>query len=371
MKQHNDIVTICLNDFDSLWYQNQAFAVLFAEAGYRVFYFNKTPQRWPKPAQVLNWFIKRCKNKQPNQLPQNLKIVNPFWLVPTKMLRPVNRILIRWTLRKLDIKNAIIITDLPSYNLLDAIEQIQPEKTVYNNVHNYDDSVKIVAGILDSEKTLIRQAEFLFADSLLNIKRLETKSCGRKIYRALPGVYFELFTKAFRGDEPQKLKTIYFYGAIRDELELALYNRLAERFKVVFIGETIGVEKNISKKIEIRPAVNQKELAEQLTDADIIGLFYKQDAYNKGIIPAKIFECLATGKPILVSGLEKDPVYSPHVYHFDGSQQAAVEIIKNLGQTETPEKIKNRLTAGKQADWKNRFEHFCNIVFAKSKDGNY
>jgi glycosyltransferase involved in cell wall biosynthesis len=182
-------------------------------------------------------------------------------------------------------------------------------------------------------------------------------------------VDFELFAKAFRGDEPKRAKTICFFGAIQDiKIDTELYNRLSEQFKIVFIGEIVGNIKGcISDNIEIRPAVGQSKLAEQLKEADIIGLFYKQNVYAKGVIPAKIFESLATGKPVLVSGIEKDPVYSEYVYHFDGTETAALEIIKNLGQTETQEKIKLRQAAGRQADWQKRFESFCDIIFSENE----
>ena len=369
MSRLNDIVMITLNDFDTLWYQRQALAVHFAKAGHRVFYFNKTPQRLPGAAQIIKWLIKRARNIKLNNLPENLRIVNPSWLVPTKTLRIINRKLVRQTLKKLDIKNAIVITDVPSYNTLDAIEQIRPEKTVYLNVHNYDNSDKIIAGIIDSEKQLVQQADFLFADSQFNAERLRIKSNGRKVFRSLPGVDFELFAKSLRGDESQKIKNVYFYGTIHDMVDVDLYNQLSKQFKIVFIGEIVGdITKKISKEIEIRPAVSQIELAEQLTGADIIGLFYKQNAYTKGVIPAKIFECLATGKPVLVSGLEEDPVYSKDVYHFDGTEQAAIKIIKNLGKTETSKKIKDRQTAAKQADWQKRFDTFRDIVLSEDKD---
>ncbi len=369
MSQLNDIVMISLNDFDTLWYQRQALAVHFAKAGHRVFYFNKTPQRWPKPTQTIKWLIKRAKKPKQNHLPENLRIVKPFWLVPVNILRPINRKLIRRTLKNLDIRNAIVITDVPSYNSLDAIEQIQPEKNVYINIHNYDDSNRIVGSILESEKILTRQADFLLATSEYNTERTTRISGGRKVFRSLPGVDFELFAKAFRGDEAQKVKTICFFGTVYDMVDIDLYSRLSKKFKIIFIGDIIdNVKKLIPNTIETRPAVTQKELAEQLKEVDILGLFYKKSPYTKGVIPAKIFECLATGKPVLISGLEKDPIYSEYVYHFDGSRQAALEIIKNLHQTETREKIKNRRDAAKQADWQKRFESFYSVIFSGNKD---
>lgn len=364
-----DILFLSSNDFDVLWYQRQALSVLFAKAGHRVFYFNKTPVRWPRPTRVIKWLIKRTKNSKQNCLPENLRIVKPLWLVPTKTLRIINRKLIRQTLKKLDIKNAIVITHIPSYNSLEIIEQVRPEKIVYVNAHNYDDSNRMAGVILDSEKAHIQQADFLLATSEYNTERTIRISAGRKVFRSLPGVDFKLFSKTLRGDETQRAKTICFFGVIHDMLDIDLYNRLSKQFKIIFIGKIIGdAEKLISKNIELRPAVGQDKLAEQLKDVDILGLFYKKNPYIKGVIPAKIFECLATGKPVLISGIEKDPLFSEHVYHFDGMEQSAINIIKNLPQTEAPEKIKNRQTAATPADWQKRFESFCNIIFSESND---
>lgn len=369
MSRLNDIVMISSNDFGALWYQRQAFAVKFAQAGHRVFYFNRTPSQWPKPVQVIKWLVKKTKHANRTDLPENLRIVKPFWLVPVKSLRSINRTLVRRTLKNLDIKNAIVITDIPSYNCLEVIEQVRPEKVVYVTSHNYLSSNKIVASILDSEKAYIQQADFLLATSQYNTQRTIKLSGGRKVFRSLPGVNYELFAKAFRGNEVTTAKTICYFGMIQDiKLNFELYNRLSEYFKIIFIGNIVGnIKELISDNIEIRPSVDHNKLIEQLKEMDIIGLFYNQKTSEKGVIPAKIFESLATGKPILVSGLEKDPVYSPYVYHLDGTEEQAAEIIKNLPNTETEEKIKNRQAAGKQADWQKRFESFCDVIFAEDK----
>ncbi|MBN1788514.1 MAG: glycosyltransferase [Sedimentisphaerales bacterium] len=368
MGQLNDIVIISSNDFGTLWYQRQALAVHFAKAGHRVFYFNRTPSKWPSPNKLINWSIKKIKTIRHANLPENLWIITPFWLTPTKGLRGVNRRLIQKTLTGLKIKDAIVITDTPSYNSLDLIEQIRPKKVVYINSHNYRISRGVITAMLDSEEIYIQQSDSLFAVSEYITERTVRLSGGRKVLRSMPGVNYELFAKAFRGDEAQRAEKIYFYGMIQDVVDIELFNKLSKQFKVVLIGRVRkNIKKLISKNIELRPPADQNTLAQQLKEADILGLFYKQGLHAKGTMPAKMFESLATGKPVLVSGIQKDPVYSPHVYHFDGTESAAVEIIKNLSQTETPEKIKNRQAAGAEADWQKRFETFCSTIFVEDK----
>ena len=94
----------------------------------------------------------------------------------------------------------------------------------------------------------------------------------------------------------------------------------------------------------------------------MIGLFYNDTNYNKGIIPAKFFECLATKKPILISGLKETLPYSDIVYQIDGSIKKALQVIANLKYTESKDVLNKRDKIAKEADWPKRFYEFFSII---------
>ena len=358
-----DIVIVANNDWHDLWFQRQQFACGFALRGFKVFYLNRALQRWP----TINHFKRRfflfgkkiIHNK--NTIPPNIRVITPFWLPPFEILRPINRKLIQITISsyRLDVQSPWLITYIPSYNTIDLIRIIKPYKVAYINVHNYDEDI-VISDLLKAEKELVKQADLLFGDSNYNMERLSRLSPGKQVFPSLPGVNYNLFRRAFRGDEFRRCKTIYYFGGIGPHLDLSLYGALASTYKVVFVGIVApGVYNQIPAQIEIRPPVANSALPDVLKEADILTIFYKDSPYIRGVIPAKFFECLATGKPVLVSGLSEAKPYLDVVYDVQGSEQIAREVIKNLSETETEYRLRRQDEIAKEADWTRRFESFA------------
>lgn len=366
-KKHPDILFVASNDWDGFWYQRQEIATRFAKAGHRVFYFNKTLQRWPKFSHLKERFPKSSPKKtQKNFQPKNLRLVTPIWLPPLNCFRFINRKLIYRLLTTLNINSPVLITDIPTYSTLDLIDLVCASKVIYLNVHNYDACHWILPDLRKAEKLLLQQADFLFADSVYNINRLKRISSGRNVYQSLPGVDYSAFCQAFRGDEVNRRKTIYYFGGIGPHLDFSLYGALADKLTVIFVGVVNPrVKKLIPKNILIRPPVRNQELAEVLKDADILTIFYKSSSYIRGVIPAKFFECLATRKPVLVSGLVEARPYLDVVYDVDGSTKKTMQVINELPKTETDERKLKRSEIAKAADWENRFSEFVKIIFPK------
>lgn len=366
-KKHPDILFVASNDWDGFWYQRQEFAVRFANAGHRVFYFNKTLQRWPKFSHFKKRFLKSSlKKTQKNFQPKNLRVVTPIWLPPLNCLRFLNRKLVRRLLNKFDIDSPVVITDVPTYCTLDLIDLVCASKVIYLNVHNYDGCHWILPDVRKAEKLLLQQADFLFADSVYNINRLKRISSGRNVYQSLPGVDYSAFCRAFRGDEVSRSKTLYYFGGIGPHLDFSLYGALADKLTVIFVGVVDPILKTlIPKNILIRPPVKNQELAEVLKDADILTIFYKHSSYIRGVIPAKLFECMATRKPVLVCGLTEMEHYPDIIYNFGGSEEEAIQIIEHLPETETSGRLAKRDEIAKAADWENRFSEFVKIISPK------
>lgn len=355
--KNKDVVIVSDSDWDGLWYQTQQLACGFASLGDRVFYLNRTLQRWPTLDHFkIRFFPSKRKCCFQSSIPENVHVITPIWLPPIKILRPINQRLIKNTIAPLEILSPLLITYIPSYNTLDLIKIVNPCKVIYINVHNYDSDV-VISDLLKSERELIQKADFLFGDSTYNVERLSRLSNGRRIYPSLPGVNYKLFHQAFRGDEVKRRKTLYYFGGIGSHLDLSIYGALAAILKVVFVGVVdSAVYKEIPSNIEIRPPVANSELPKILQDADMLAIFYKDSPFICGVIPAKFFECLATGKPLLVSGLTEAKPYLDVVYDVQGSEKKALEIIKSLPDTETESRLLKRDDIAKEADWSTRFE---------------
>lgn len=357
------VVIVANNDWDGFWYQRQQFACGFASLGSRVFYLNRTLQKLPTIRHFKErFFYKKSKLYNKNTIEKNIYVITALLFPPFKLLRPINRLLIKKVLSSFDISSPLLITYVPTYNTIDIIDIIKPSRVVYVNVHNYD-SDKVIKDVIKAEKELIKKSDVLFTDSHYNMKRLIRLSNKREVFRSLPGVSYKLFSNAFRGDEVIRRQTIYYYGGIGPHLDFSLYNALAEEFKVIFIGVVDpAIRYKISSNVEIRPPVENLKLPKILRDSDILALFYKNSSYIQGVIPAKFFECLATGKPVLVSGLKEVKPYLDIVYDVGGSVSKALNIIRKLPETETFNRLTKKNKIAREADWSKRFKTFIEQI---------
>ena len=360
---YKDLIIIADNDWNTFWYQTQQFACGFASHGSRVFYLNRTLQRLPKIRDIKErFFNKSSRLINKNMIKKNVYVITPLLLPPFKILRPINRILIRRVLSSFNITSPLLITYIPTYNAIDIINIVKPSKVVYVNVHHYN-SAKVIKDVIKAEKELIKKCNVLFADSYYNKNRLSKLSNNRKIYLSPPGVHYKLFHSSFRGDESIRCKTLYYFGGIGPHIDLSLYNNLGEIFEVIFIGIVDPkIRYEISSKIKIIPPVENLKLPKNLWDSDILTIFYKNTPYIQGVIPAKFFECLATNKPVLVSGLEEVKPYLDVVYDVEGSVKKVLNIIKKLPETEINTLITKKNKIAIEADWSKRFEAFIKNI---------
>ena len=135
--------------------------------------------------------------------------------------------------------------------------------------------------------------------------------------------------------------------------------------QVVMVGiPDPDIAGDIPEGIQIMPPVSNSEHPYILKEADILGLFYQDPSYMRGVIPAKFFECLATGKPLLVSGLASEEIapYQDVIYDVEGSVKKLLGVITKLPETETEECLRRRKKIAMEADWDNRFNMFVKCL---------
>lgn len=358
------IVIVSNNDWDGLWYQRQQFASMYACRGHQVLFINKTLQRLPHMKDFLDRFLK---NKSvtiinSNVVPQNVKVKTIYTLPPFKSINFINNHIVKNYLKDSEWSNCdLLITYVPTYTALDVIDVLKPKKWAYINVHNYN-ADQVISDLLRSEKQVCLNANYLFADSIYNMNRLKNISNNRDVFPSEPGVNTKNYIKAFRGNESQTIKTIGYFGGIGLHLNFDIYNLLAKKYNVVFIGNLNNEEVKplLSNKIKIIPPVSNSKLPELLQSVDILGLFYNKTDYVNGVIPAKIFECISTLKPVVTTGMDNVRILGNAIYCCNDDN--VENTIINLHKTENSEIINKRKQIAMEADWEKRFLQLNKIL---------
>jgi len=364
-----DVVIMAELDWGGLYSQSHVLAKGFADIGHRVFYMNRTLQRWPR----LRHLITRLRPTpglgvtSRAEVPPGITVINLWVGPPVRLIRMLNKFLIKRTMRNYSISEPVFITYVPTFNSIDLAEVLNARITSYICYHNFDADI-VVPDLLISERQITLSADLLFADSHFLMNRIRKLSGGRKVYPSPPGVHFENFRKAFRGNEVDAIKKICFYGGAGHHLDLDVYNRFCDFYSVIFIAVINPEIRNLlDPRITIIDPVPNHLLPELLREMDVLTILYKRSDYIDGVIPAKFFECIATGKPVLVSGLLEAGFYGDYVYETGNSADTALEIIKRLPVVHNSERTDTQFKLGKSADFKLRFEFVYDKIMDEFK----
>jgi glycosyltransferase involved in cell wall biosynthesis len=118
------------------------------------------------------------------------------------------------------------------------------------------------------------------------------------------GVDIDLFANARRQPSlPPDRPVCAYFGTIREALDLDILRAASYRFPLRLIGPVRTRLEGFAEETEIVGPVPQDQVPELLRDVDVLLLPYAHSVFNQSVMPAKLFECLATGKPSIVSGL--------------------------------------------------------------------
>lgn len=356
------VVLVTSAYWSGMEYQGHHLGLRFAARGHAVFFISRTPQRWPGLglADLRSWLGGTGIGSEtlPRQVPEGVTVLTPRWLPPARALRPLNRMLVNHTARKLPCaEGAILLTYVPTFNAIDVIAKLKPAVTGYICVHDYDNDAVVMKDLFPAERELVRTCDVLYADSVFLRARLERMSGGRPVFRSPPGVNYAAFRAAYRGDELDRRRTVCYFGGIGSHVDLDLYAGVAAgAVRVIFIGVVAPELKGkIPAGIEVRRPVPNAKLPDALREMDLLVVAYRDAPYIRAVLPAKFFECLATGKPVLVSGWAEARPYLDCVYDVGGSPERALKTIADLPALHTAERRERQRAVAEQADWGNRF----------------
>ncbi len=100
--------------------------------------------------------------------------------------------------------------------------------------------------------------------------------------------------------------------------------------------------------------VPHAELPAALAGVDAFVLPYEVNGLTAGISPAKTYECLATGRPVVASPLPALKGLAGHVYLAE-RPEGFVAALRALGELETEERARARIELARRNSWEARF----------------
>jgi glycosyltransferase involved in cell wall biosynthesis len=171
-------------------------------------------------------------------------------------------------------------------------------------------------------------------------------------------VDYERFAVLQEDNRGGEVRTVCFFGRVsRERIDFPALRAAAEAgFEVWLIGDLGSVERDFLEMpgINFRGEVPHAKLPAALAGVDAFVLPYEVNDLTRGISPAKTYECLATGKPVVSAPLPAMKELAEHVY-LANEPGEYVEVLRSLGKLQTEEKARARIELARKNSWEVRF----------------
>ncbi len=347
--------------WDFLWQRHQTVATLFARAGYPTVFVETTGLANPRPSALGN-VAARVRRAGAGRAEDGWPLVYPPLVLPPTLgaFRAANR---RFFVPRVarDLKDAVgrrpvVVAYPPTRTTLDLISALEPRLVLYDRADDYEQFPRVPKDIAATERELLARADLVSCTSrplLEGTRRLRPDASLRG-----PAGDYNRF--AVLQEPPPALppRTVCFFGdAGLGRVDFDVFRAVARAgFRLRLVGRLDPAERRLAGEpnVEYRGEVAHGRLPEALAGVDAFVLPYRINGLTRGISPAKTFECLATGRPVVASPLPALKDLAGHVYLADGPE-GFVGALRNLAVTESDERVRGRGRLARENSWPARF----------------
>lgn len=399
-----DIVCISSIDWSFMWQGHQEIASRLAQAGNRILYVENTGVRSPGFADVrrisarLRKWARSLLSGGVRQVAPNIYVCSPLVLPPFgKWQRIFNRRLllpfVRRTARGLGMKNPLVWTYLPTDTAIDLIELLRTPNSVvvYYCIADFEHLTPSVHQLREREKELIESSDVIFAQGPELADRARLRHDNVHVFPF--GVNLDAFPLARNsnghgpadteeeGSGPGLVQTlprpvIGYIGGLHRHLD---YGMLAEMARAcpdwswVFVGaiQTSVADLAGLPNVYLMGQQEHASLVRYIRQFDVCIVPYVNSHFTATVVPTKINEYLAVGKPVVSTEL-------PAVREFNAQHQVlhsapadarefllAIERALQLGTDEAA--IARGRAVAELGNWEARLEAMSEFIEGKIK----
>ncbi len=350
--------------WDFLWQRHHILATLFARAGYPTVFVETTGLANPRPnvptLRKVASRVRRAGEEQPSG-EERLTVYSPLAAPPRGAgFRWLNkRFFVPRVVRDLEGivgPDPVVVAYPPTRTTLDLISGLRPRLVFYDCSDDYAHFPGAPGDVAATERELLRRADLVSCTSTRLLEKV--RPARPDAFLSGPAVDYERF-RFLQEDRPRKVvRSVCFFGHVSKERTdfCALRTIAGAGFEVRLVGGLGRADKDVMgmPAIHYNGKVPHARLPAALVGVDAFVLPYKVNALTRGIAPAKTYECLATGKPVVAAPLPALEELAGHVYLAQRPEDY-VEVLRNLEGLETVERRRARIELARQNSWEARF----------------
>ncbi|MDQ4126885.1 MAG: glycosyltransferase [Actinomycetota bacterium] len=358
--------------WDFLWQRHQTLATRFAHAGYPTVFVETTGLSNPSPGRatlrkVLSRLGRYWDGGKGLRGRPGLTVYSPLVVPPTlETFRRANRrIFLPRVLRDLEKvagPSPVVVAYPPTRTTLDLISGLGPRLVLYDCADDYEHFPGAPRDIRETERELLRRADLVSCTSTYLLRRV--RPLRPDAFLSGPAADYERFAALQASGGVEEVRTVCFFGHVsRERIDFSALRAIAGAgFVVRLVGGLGRMERDLLKMpgVDYRGEVSHAGLPAALRGADAFVLPYRINGLTRGISPAKTYECLATGKPIVAAPLPAIEELAGHVY-LARRPEDYVKVLRSLRETE--EKALARIELARKNSWDARFAEVEEVLW--------
>lgn len=345
---------LCIStiEWNELWQRHQEFMTQLSNRGWTVYFVENMgfrPPVWSDIPRVIN----RIRNifrrsghrvENSNPIPSGIHVISPIVLPPGgHLFRVLNKhIFLPHMLRRIFHRRSqevdVAFVYLPAWSSLDLVNSLKPRKVVYDCVANFAANPSKPKDYEIIERTLLGIANVVLTDSDYLTHKMSTRHAH--VEQLHHGVNTSRFGALAIDCKSSDFHTICYFGTIDNRIDWDVIHALQNAGALVtMIGKVKG---GVPDDIDVCGPFSPEDLPAVISKFDVLTIPYTPSDFSNGIIPAKLFECLATGKPLLVSPLPYVEEFNDLLYVCSTPGDFVTSFL-DLPNTETEGKVLRRI----------------------------
>ena len=359
--------------WDFLWQRHQTLATLFARAGYPTVFVETTGLANPRPSKATLGKVlsraRRSRKKGAKPRQENLTVYAPLTAPPTwKAFRWSNeRFLLPRVLRVLKEMagpRPVVVAYPPTRTTLALISGLDPRLVLYDRSDDYGHFPGAPKDIAKTERELLLRADLVSCTSqhlLKGARRIRPDA-----FLSGPAVDYERFAVLQDACRVREVRTVCFFGDARQErIDFEILEAIAGAdFGLRIVGGLDDAGQGLLKMpgVDYRGEVSHAGLPGTLVGVDAFVLPYRVNAMTRAISPAKTYECLAAGRPVVTAPLPAMEELGEHVYLAERPEDY-VGTLRRLWDQETPRKVLAGIELARENSWEVRFGELEEVLW--------
>jgi len=353
-----------------VWQRHQTLASLFAR-DYEVVFCEIPGVRRPElrdAGRLWRKLIQRDRSAVfAETIPTHLRIAAPGFLPAIYgVFCASNQILVeRWLDREIDLRKGVdlIVNYSAARTALQLIERIPHKKLVYDCTDDWLAVRGIPPFLPGDEQRLLQMADLTLVPSRVLLTR---KQGGARRCVQLPhGALVDRFLVPPRGAREAGRLVLLYYGHLhRQHLDFELLNQIAQArpaWRIILVGP-VKTPYQFPVNVVLQNQVSHDKLREFVQKADVILLPYTLNRYTEAVMPAKTYECLATGRPVVATPLPELISELPSQLHYARGLDDWVRSIEQAVASDSPEAREGRIALAKANSWESRYIRLLELL---------